>query len=181
MIGSWLDLMLVLMLVTSIALGFHHGLIRQALMLAAMYIATVLSAQYYNHISDLLMNVFPSTTRAIADSIAFVLLAILFTVGLTWLTWRGFRGTRLPAALILDNFGGAVLGSIIGLFVISLTLMIARYAVEAPWAETSSVKFALQMGLSNSMLQNVFSTPLPIVQSLLHPLVPAGIPFISNG
>lgn len=181
MTGSWLDLLLVLMLLTSIALGFHHGLIRQAFLLAAMYIATVLSAQYYSHISALLVRSFPSTTQAIADSIAFVLLATFLTIGLTWLTWRSFRGTRLPAAIILDNMGGAILGSIIGLFVISLTLMVARYAVELPWPDGSSVRFAINTGLSNSILQDAFSTPLPIVQSLLQPWVPAGIPFISNG
>ena len=181
MTGSWIDLLLVLMLVTSIALGFHHGLIRQAFLLAAMYIATVLSAQYYSRISDLLVRSFPSATRAIADSIAFVLLATFLTIGLTWLMWRSFRGTRLSAAIILDNMGGAILGSIIGLFVISLTLMVARYAVELPWPDGSSVRFALSMGLSGSALQDIFSTPMPIVQALLHPLVPAGIPFMPNG
>ncbi len=179
MTGSWLDILLVLMLVTSIALGFHHGLVRQGFLV--MYIATVAAARYYTYGSDLLIRTFPSTTRAISDSIAFVLMATFLTIILTWMTWRSFRETRLPAAIVVDNMGGAILGSVIGLFVISLTLMLVRYTVEAPWADTSSVKFALYTGLANSILQNVFSTPLPIVQSILHPLVPAGIPFISNG
>ena len=181
MTGSWLDVLLVVMLVTSITLGFHHGLLKQGFLLVAMYIATVLAAQYYSYVSSILLRSFPSAAPVIADSIAFALLATAFTVGLTWIIWRSFKGTKLPSALILDNMGGAILGSVIGLFAISLTLMLVRYAVQVPWPDGSTVKFALSTGLSGSLLQDVFSTPMPIVQALLHPLVPAGLPFMPTG
>lgn len=181
MTGSWLDVLLVLMLVTSIALGFHHGLLRQAFLLMAMYIATVMSAQYYGHISDFFVMSFPSTNRAVSDIIAFALLATLLTIAMTGLIWTSYRGSRLPTALMLDNLGGAILGSIIGLFVISLTLMLAKYAVQVQWPDGSSIKLALYTGLTNSVLQDAFSTPLPIVQSLLQPWLPPGIPFMTSG
>ncbi len=141
----------------------------------------MLSAQYYGIISSFFVRSFPSSTQAIADSIAFVLLATILTAGLTWLIWRSFQGTRLPAPLMLDNLGGAILGSIIGLFAISLTLMLARYAVEVAWPDGSAFKFALYTGLANSVLQDAFSAPLPIVQGLLQPWIPSGIPFMPNG
>jgi uncharacterized membrane protein required for colicin V production len=180
MIGSWFDVFLVLILVGSIAAGLHLGFLRQALLLVVLYLATVLSAQYYGDLSALLMRMVPSASRDITDLLGFLLLLAASGVGVTSLVWTCYQDTRLPAALLVDNVGGALVGSVIGLFAIALTLLLTHFAVQAPWPDGSPIKLVLQVGLADSALQDIFSTPLPIVEGALRPLVPAGIPFMPS-
>ena len=177
--GSWIDVILVLMLVTGITVGFYQGLLRQAFLLLAIYIGTVLSAQYYGHVSSLLVRAFPSSSIDMANVVSFLFLLATFTIVISWLIFTGFKETRLPSLVIMDNVGGASLGGVFGLFSISLTLMIAAYSLQIPWPDGSPVKYALSVGLSNSELSGLFSTPLPIIQSALKPWLPGNVPFIS--
>jgi len=176
--GSWFDVLLVLMLVTSIAIGFHQGLLRQAFLLMAIYIGTVLSAQYYGYLSGLLLMAFPSSNSDMTDVLAFLVLMVAFTIMVAWLVFKGISESRLPSIAMVDNLGGATLGGVFGLFAIAITLMIAEYALQVPWPDGSNVRFALFTGLNNSLLSATFSTPLPVFQSALRPWLPANVPFI---
>lgn len=180
MIGSWFDVLLVFMLVSSIGVGFHQGLVRQAFVLMAIYTATVLSAQSYGYLSAMLIRTFPTSSLEVTDLIAFVMLLFAFTVLVTWFIWSSYQVTRLPTALMLDNMTGAVLGSVIGLFAIALTVVLTQYAVQAPWPDGSPVKYALRVGLNNSALEDLFATPLPIMEAALRPWLPSNIPFMPN-
>ncbi len=177
-ITAWLDILLVVLLVSSITFGFHQGLIRQLVLLVATYISTILAAQYYRLLSNVILQVFPSSVTEVADLVAFVALAVLFTAVATWMLWTAYCETHLPSVIMLDELGGAVLGGIIGVFAISLMLVLARYSLQAPWPEGSPFKYILQTGMLNSMLQPAFSSPLPLVQATLRPWLPFGIPTV---
>ena len=175
---SWLDVILVLILVTSIAFGFNQGLLRQGFLLMAMYVAMVLSAQYYGYVASLILTAFPSDNTEIARTIAFVVTGITLTVALTWLIWAGYRQTKLPDVMVLDSFGGAALGGLIGLLAISLTLVVVRYAVMAPWPEGSPIRYYLYLGLNHSSLQSALTSSLPLLHAALRPWLPEGIPSV---
>jgi len=174
---SWVDLIMVLMLVSSIGFGFHQGLLRQIVLLVALYIATVLSAQNYEQLTDWLVVYFPSSLE-VSRVIAFLLLAAAITILATWLIWGAYQQTRLPSVVMLDEAGGAALGGLIGVFVIGITLTLAHYAAQAPWPPGSPIKEFLHMGLVNSALENLFSNSVPIIQATIRPWLPSGIPLL---
>lgn len=174
---GWLDLVLVVLLVASIAFGFHQGLLRQFFLIVAMYIATVLSAQYHAVLAELILRSFPGSEE-MARLIAFVALLAVFSVVITWVIWTAYRETRLPSVAILDNVGGTALGGIIGIFLVSLTLMLVRYSLEAPWPEGSNLRYVLHSGVNNSSLAAVFKSPLPLIHLALRPWLPDGIPLV---
>jgi uncharacterized membrane protein required for colicin V production len=180
MLGSWLDVLMVVILVAAIGIGFHQGLLKQAFLLISMYISTVLSAQYYGYLSGLLRRIVPTSSPQITDLLGFFVLLVAFTIVITWLAWTAYKETKLPTTVVIDNMTGSVLGAVIGLFVIALTLMLAQYAVRAPWPEGSTIKFALNLGLSNSALQSAFSAPMPILEAALRPWLPADLPFMTS-
>jgi uncharacterized membrane protein required for colicin V production len=173
---TWLDAVMVLLLVSSIGFGFHQGLLRQIVLLAALYIGTILSAQYYLWGADLILTMISGLSTEIARMIAFILMVVIFTVVVTWLIWTAYRETRLPTVVMLDEVTGAVLGAVLGVFAISLSLILIQYALDAPWPEGNSVKAALHMGMLNSSLQSAFSSPVPLIQATLRPWMPAGTP-----
>ncbi len=175
---GWMDVLLVLSLVVSIIFGFHQGLVRQVVLLASLYISTILAAQYNQQAAELAIQAFPSATAEFAALISFLALVGLFTIAVTWLLWTAYCETRLPSVVMLDEMGGAVLGGVIGAFVLSLALVLLRYALQAPWPESGPLQHNLQMGLLNSSLQFAFSSPLPLVHAAIRPWMPFGIPGI---
>ncbi len=174
---SWLDMVMVFGLVGSIGFGFHQGLLRQIVLLVAIYVATVLSAQYHERLTELLVVYFPSSME-IAQVLAFLMLAVTFTVIATWLIWSAYRQTRLPSVVMLDEAGGAALGGLIGVFVIGLTVALAQYATQAPWPGSNPIRDMLHTGLINSSLEDLFSSSLPLIQAAIRPWLPSGIPLI---
>ena len=126
----------------------------------------------------LLVDMFDAKNPETARLVAFVMLLILFTVVVTWIVWTAYRETRLPTVVVLDRVGGAMLGVIIGFAAGSLTLVLARYALDVPWGEGSQIKYLLHTGVMDSALQGVFISPLPLIHALLRPWLPAGIPVL---
>lgn len=176
---SWIDLVMVLMLVGSIGFGFHQGLLRQLVLLGALYIATVLSAQYYEQFTDWLLVYFPGS-QEVARVVAFLMMAAALTVLATWLIWSAYQQTKLPSVVMLDEAGGAALGGFIGIFVIGLSLSLAQYAVQAPWPVGAPVRDFLHAGLINSGLEDLFSTSVPLIQAVVRPWLPSGIPLLGS-
>ena len=125
-----------------------------------------------------MLQTFPTTTLEVAGLVSFLVLVIIFTVAVTWMLWTAYCETRLPSVVMLDELGGAVLGGVIGVFVLSLMLMLIRYSLLAPWPEGSLLKGILHTGMLNSMLQPAFSSPLPLVYAALRPWLPSDLPFI---
>lgn len=170
--GSWFDLVLVGLLVGSIAFGLHQGLLRQGFLLLAMYVGTVLSAQYYGHVAGLFLRAFPFASPDAMGVLAFLILVGLFTTIVTWLTWSGYKDTKFARASIVDHVGGATFGVVSGLFAIALTLMMVNYSLNAPWTDGSEFRYALRAGMSGSALQDLLSIPVPVFQSAIRPWVP---------
>ena len=177
--NMWLDIALVVMLVTNIAIGFHQGLARQLTLLISFYISIVLSFQYHMLLAGLIIWAFKSTTWVIAELVAFLILVGVFAVIVTWVLWTAYCETKLPSTLsVIDELGGAMLGGITGAFLLSIVLLLIRYALQAPWPEGSPIKYILYTGMLNSSLQSAFSSPLPLVQASLRPWLPSGIAFM---
>lgn len=173
---SWLDVAMVVTLVASIGFGFHQGLLRQLLLLLAIYVATVLSAQYHEVLAGIIKTAIPSSSLEVARIVAFVTLGVATTLVVTWAVWRAYRETRLPSVFVLDRVGGAALGGLIGVIIIGITIPLLRYALQAPWPEGSAIKYALHVGFLNSSLEALFLSPLPLIQTTLAPWLPSGIP-----
>lgn len=173
---SWLDMAMVVTLVASIGIGFHQGLLRQILLLIAMYVATVLSAQYHEFFAGIIKTAIPSTSMELARVVAFAMMGVVTTLVITFAIWRAYRETRLPSVFVLDRVGGAALGGLIGVIIIGITIPLLRYALQAPWPEGSGIRYALHVGFLNTALEPLFLSPLPLILTTLAPWLPTGIP-----
>lgn len=177
---SWLDPVMVALLAGSAVFGFRQGLVRQLFLLTSVYVGTVLSAQYHEYLAAAILAAAPSSAPQMAKLVAFVILTIAFTIFVTWLIWTAYRETKLPSVVMLDEAGGAILGGVIGLFIIGLSLMLAQYALEAPWPLGSPIKYLLYSGVVNSGLKEIFSSPLPLIHAVLEPWLPSSVPLIGG-
>ena len=173
---SWVDVVLVALLMVSVAFGIRQGLIRQAVLLISMYVSTALAASYHVQLAASLVDTFPTASVEMARSVAFISIALLLSVALTWLLWIAYRETKLPTMFVVDAVGGSALGIIIGVIAINLLLTVAWYSMATPWTDANEVKHFLQTGLTESALEEMFRSPMPLITATLRPWLPAGIP-----
>jgi membrane protein required for colicin V production len=174
---NFIDILFIVLFVTSLAVGFFQGMIRLAVLLLALYLSMVLASLYYTAMGEWLAHNF-GAQRYVGQYVGFAL--VLF-FGFLLLSAAGiytFRYARLPGRLeYVDRVGGVVLGMVLGTFFIGtfaallFNLMIARGG--------SSINFPLMRALgsavSGSTLLNYFSTTLlPMVYTILGPVLPEG-------
>jgi uncharacterized membrane protein required for colicin V production len=177
---SWLDVLMVLVLVGSMAFGLRQGLLRQLILLLAFYLGIVVAANYYSQTGELLVNsVAPSASIEMARIVAFVALFVIVTFVLIVAFWTAYRQTKLPTAYMLDEVAGTVLGAVGGLVLVNLILAVGWQILETPWPDGGGGFTAfLQSGLVESSLKGAFSIPMPLIQATLSPLIPADVPLL---
>jgi uncharacterized membrane protein required for colicin V production len=176
---SWLDVLMVLVLLGSMAFGLRQGLLRQLILLLALYLGVVVAANYYAQAGELIVNtVAPSASVEMARIVAFVALFVIFTFVLVVGFWTAYRQTKLPTAYMLDEVGGTVLGAVAGIILINLLLVIGWQILETPWPDGVGFTSFLQAGLVESSLKEAFRVPMPLIQAALRPLIPADVPLL---
>jgi uncharacterized membrane protein required for colicin V production len=178
---SWLDILMVLVLMGSMAFGLRQGLLRHLILLLALYLGVVVAANYYAQGGELLVNtVAPSASVEMARIVAFVALFVIVTFVLIVAFWRAYRQTKLPTTYMLDEAGGTLLGAVAGIVLINLLLAISWQILETPWPDGIGFTSFLQAGLVESSLKEAFSVPMPLIQAALRPLIPADVPLLQG-
>jgi membrane protein required for colicin V production len=174
---NFIDIVFILLFIISLAVGFFQGMIRLTVLLIALYLSLVLASLYYTAMGEWLVRNF-GAQRYVGQYLGF---AITFFFGFLLLAAAGvytFRYARLPGGLeYIDRVGGVVLGMFLGAFFIGtfaallFNLMIARGG--------STIDFPLMRilgsAVAGSTMLRYFSTSLlPLVYSILGPVLPAG-------
>jgi uncharacterized membrane protein required for colicin V production len=176
---SWLDIVMVLVLLGSMAFGLRQGMLRQLILLLSIYLGTVVAANYYPQVGDFLVStIATSASVEMAGIVAFVALLIVCTFVLIAAFWSAYRQTKLPSSYMLDEVGGTVLGALVGIVLVNLLLAVAWQVLETPWPDGIGFTAFLQSGLVESSLKGAFSVPMPLIQASLRPLIPADVPLL---
>ncbi|MBI2954021.1 MAG: CvpA family protein [Chloroflexi bacterium] len=173
---NWVDVGVALVVVAFIAIGARQGLVRQAILVGAVYIATVLAAQYQLPVADALEQFAPESDPFARSFTAFALLFFVSLVALNWLSYATYGNTRLPFLRVADSTGGAALGLLSGWLVACLIVFIVTYGLRADWASVDPTLSVARYQMSRSFIVPVIYAYLPVFASVLYPSLPDGLP-----
>ncbi len=179
---NWLDLLILVVFIVGMGMGYMQGFIRQVMGLAALYIGTILGAQYHLIVAGWLMQFFPSAPVRFVNAFGFVLILFLVTSIINWLASDAYGSGRVHMLPTFDHLAGSLLGLGTAFVVIALLLPVVRFAVGEtwPWAWAESGRSTLLTGLNTSHLIYFFDQAKPELLAILTPWLPNGLPSIFN-
>lgn len=172
-----LDIGVVLIVLVGAVAGFLQGMLRQALALVALYLATVLASQYYTIAGNALGWFIPADAAPRA-SIGFLIVFFWGLLFLGWLSRRVYPAARILSLGVFDNVGGAALGLVTGAVVVCLFATGIQFAVSVSWPSYDHARVALEEIAANSRLLPFVSAFAPTVYSTITPWFPGGVPAI---
>lgn len=173
---AWLnpiDIIIIFALLGGVALGFVRGLIRMALSLLVLYIATVLAMALYVPFGDFLGTIF-GLPAAVNEAIAFLFILLTVTIGINFVLHRTYKDTELPGIRQIDQLGGMVIGFFLTCIWIGLAIAVLSFLLDSLDTGTSALRSNLVYFLRTSVLIPIFYAFLPIAFATLKPWMPKG-------
>jgi hypothetical protein len=196
---NWLDLLILLLAILSLVVGFVQGMLRQVIGLAALYLATILGAQYHSLVAVWIRALtFQAHPSRIVNAVAFLIIVVVVTFLLSWLANDAYHSTReqsrvllrrkdaqsLPPMLkifaLVDPIGGGIMALATLIIATSLVLSVLLFSVGEPWPGNESLRFTLSGGLNSSFLVPIFESFKDALLKAIIPWLPAGLPAIFN-
>ena len=177
---NWIDLILLLLIVTSLAIGFAQGMLRQIIGLAALYIAMILAAQYYILVGDLIRAIMFQPTSRFLNAIAFFIIVIVVWSLISWMAFDAYGSTKLRLFPLIDQLGGSILSLTTVMVALTLVLPVIFFMVGEPWPGNETWRSGIELGLQASRLVPIFTSMKLAILSSLAPWLPIGLPSIFN-
>lgn len=175
---NWLDFVIFFLIIAGMAIGLTQGLLRQIIGLAALYIGTILGAQYYRVIGDWIRTLaFQSAApNRVLNAFSFFVILVFVSSIINWLAHDTYRSTKLQLAPLIDQLGGAILGLVTLIILISIMLPVLGFAISEPWPWNEPARQFITEGMRTFRLLPVFNALKPLLLSALGPWLPAGLP-----
>jgi len=175
---NWLDFLIFFLIIASMTIGFVQGLLRQMIGLAALYIGTILGAQYYPLIGAGIrsLSIQTAVPGKVLNAFSFsVILAFVSSI-VNWLAYDAYRSTKLRIAPAIDQLSGTILGLVSIVILMSIVLPVIAFATSEPWPWSEQARAFVATGLQTSRLLTIFDQFRPFLLSTLIPWLPAGVP-----
>lgn len=178
---NFLDILIVTLFVVVAGCGFFFGVVRTTSSMVAVYLATVISATFYERFGNLIMDLIGTISEAAAYFTAFMILFI----GITTLFTLVIVSTIHPTAMkrrfaILDNLGGATISVAIAFVAITMSLaimvVILQAAAVAAGDSSGGLMGSIRRQMEASELAPLFLRLLPILTATIQPWFPGGLP-----
>lgn len=182
---TFVDLLLLVLLIAITATGFFKGTIRLIIALITFYASIVLASLYFRFLAVFFTA--RGTSEAVANGISFFLILFLCFLILVSAGVYTFRYVRISGRLdYLDRLLGAILGLLMAAMVAAIVAIIFRYTfiLNDPAATAS---FPLTRAFQNSvrrsaLLPLMIDYILPRLYMVLGPFLPdAAQPFFQPG
>ncbi len=177
-VPSWLnpfDVLIAFAMLAGIVWGFVRGLVRSALGLAVIYIATILAMNFYIVAGKWLRYLSGQrVTNTTSEAVAFILILAVVAVGLHLVLKRTYKDTEWPGIRHVDQLGGLVLGFFLTVLWIGLALLAIAFVLGTPGLAGEGLRQNLLLYFQSSMLIPIFYRFLPIAFATLKPWVPQG-------
>lgn len=175
---SWLnpfDFLIGFALLGGVILGFVRGLIRMAMSLLALYIASVLAMTFYTNLGYFIQQLTSfSMAPSAAEAIGFLLILILTTIIINFVLHRTYKDTELPGIRQIDQLGGLVIGFILITIWIGMCIVALAFLLNTTGRETSALRENLVIYFHTSNLIPIFYKALPVAFATLRPWMPKG-------
>jgi membrane protein required for colicin V production len=151
---NWLDIVIIVLLVSAAIGGMVAGLIRTIFSLVGLIVGIILAGHYYVPVSAYLGFI---PTEKGPSIVAFI---IIFLAVMIVATLLGFLLTKLISAILLgwlNRLGGAILGLLLGsIFIAAFLIVLAKYT-------------GAEGVISESVLALVLLDKVPIILAFLPP------------
>lgn len=175
---SWLnpfDFLIGFALLGGVVLGFVRGLIRMAMSLLALYIASILAMTLYTNLGYLIQQLTSfSMDPSTAEAIGFLFILVLTTVIINFVLHRTYKDTELPGVRQIDQLGGLVIGFILITIWIGMCIVALAFLLNTTSSETSALRESMVLYFHSSYLIPIFYRILPIAFATLRPWMPKG-------
>jgi uncharacterized membrane protein required for colicin V production len=165
------DVFIILGVMAGVILGFFRGLIRMALNLAILYVATVLAMFLYVPFGKFIYRIW-GMPKIANEAMAFIIILLIVTAILNVLLRRTYKDTALPGVRQIDQLGGMVLGFLFATLWAGLLLVIMAYALTLVDAEAPGWIQRVVSSFNSSSLVPIFYNFLPFVLVFLKPWMP---------
>jgi uncharacterized membrane protein required for colicin V production len=172
------DVALIVLLIGFALVGFFRGALRQLLALGAWLVALVIAAQARNFLADYMRSQEPDFSLQYANMLSFLVgFLILLTAALAIIELSG-RTVTLSSRPIVEEVVGGVALLLVGILAITGVLFALDTYYAGPTGFTAEVDLVRQLhaALGESRIATALhDTLVPLVQSLLGPLLPPDV------
>lgn len=172
------DIAIVVFLVSFLLIGFFRGAPRQVLALGAWLVAFVVAAQSRGFLADWLRAQEPDFSVQYANMLGFLVGFLVLLIGaLAIIELSGRTVTLSSRAIVEEAVGGAGL-LLVGVLAITgvLFALDTYYAAPSGFTEEVDLVRQLRTALGESRIATALhDTLVPLVQSLLGPLLPPDV------
>jgi membrane protein required for colicin V production len=135
---QWVDVAIVVIMAAAVISGAAEGFFRSAFSLGGLVLGLAVAAWNYTRFAPLFMPLVRS--KAIADTIAFLLVALLVMAVAALIGAILAKAFRLLGLGCLDGFAGAIFGFFQGVIMVTLgILVIVAFFPEAHWLEDAKL------------------------------------------
>jgi membrane protein required for colicin V production len=175
---NWVDIVIIILLLTGMAIGFTQGLIRQLIGLVALYIGLVLATQFFRPLSQAGADVMNTAPNTLSNAAAFFVILIAAMSVINYFALDAYKSTKIRLIPFLDQITGIFLGVLSMWIVLSVAVNVLAFAANTQvWPGNSETfRLVLRNGLEQSRLVEVTSTTLPMIVSTIRPWLPGGLP-----
>ncbi len=176
-----MDFFIVAMFLCIAGAGFFFGVARTASAMISMYLATIISATFYERLGENIQSVMGSISIGAAYFVSFVMLFLgstaLFSIVIITTLKPTSQSRRFA---ILDNLGGASVSVVIAFVAIAMSLAITVVMIQAAVVASGGASGGgmgfLDEQMDTSSLAPLFLRLLPILTSAVQPWFPGGLP-----
>ena len=179
-----LDFAIIFAFLAIIGLGFFGGITRVAAAIVAIYLGSIVSAAFYDSVTDAFRRQVSSVSLAMGQLFIFCLLFIVSSGALWWVLANSTKGLKMKRRIeIADNLGGAALGVAVSVLAVTLAAMLLSILLQVlnrtvGAGDANSILGTVQGQIRGSRLVPVFLDLTPLFTRLLEPWFPNGVPAI---
>jgi uncharacterized membrane protein required for colicin V production len=179
-----LDFAIIFAFIAIIGIGFFSGIARVASAIVAIYLGSIVSAAFYDRLTDAFRERVHSISLHMGQLFIFTTIFVLSSAIFWWILASSVKGLKLKRRIeILDNLGGAMLGVAVSLLAITLAAMMLSILLQVlsqtvGTGESSSLVGSVQGQIRDSKLVPVFLDLTPYFTRIIEPWFPNGIPAI---
>lgn len=172
------DIAIIVLLIVFALVGFFRGALRQLLALGAWLVALVVAAQARSFLADYMRSQEPDFSVQYANMLSFLVgFVILFIAALAIIELSGRTVTLSSRAIVEEVVGGVALAAV-GILAITGVLLAldTYYALPTGFSAEVDLVRQLHTALGESRIATALhDTLVPLVQSLLGPLLPPDV------
>lgn len=173
------DAIILGILATGVFIGGLQGVVRQILLLAAVYFGIVLAAQYYLAAATGIALVIPGGDARAYGTVGLLLIFSIAVLAINAIGYLTYDSTKLPLLAAFDHVAGGALGVVSAWLFVTLLLTATDFGLTSTVGAVFSQRQGADVAalIQQSSLVQMLHNHMPILYASLRPWLPAGLPF----